>query len=145
MNQTVTTTRTKFIPWVTRILFSLGFKGLSWRVADWYMDRYLPWANSTMRPVSPVIPGHDETIYAKNQPEYNPLPSIKQSDGCVVTRWEMSWRERVKVFFTGSVYLEVLTFNQPLQPLKMSINVPDVEPPRRFEPADVYEKAEAFR
>lgn len=80
-----------------------------------------------MKPASPVIPGHEEVVYAKDQPEYNPLPSIKQPDGCVVTRWEMTWRERFKAFFVGSVYLEVLTFNQPLQPLKMSIDVPDVQ------------------
>jgi hypothetical protein len=88
-----------------------------------------------VNPVSPVIPNRwaarnmpspfPEVVYAKDQPEYNPLPSIKQSDGCVVTRWAMSWRERLRVLLTGSIYLEVLTFNQPLQPLKMSVTKPE--------------------
>lgn len=96
-----------------------------------------------MKPASPVIQGYDEVVYAENQPEYNPLPSIKQSDGCVVTRWSMTWRERLKVLLTGSVYLEVLTFNQPLQPLKMSVDAPQVES-QQFNPFEIHDKAEVF-
>lgn len=91
-----------------------------------------------MKPVSPVIPGHAD------QPQYNPLPSIKQVDGVVITRWAMSWRERLRVLLSGSVYLEVSTFNQPLQPLRMSVDAPEVEPPPVFEPADAWEKSRPF-
>lgn len=80
-----------------------------------------------MHPASPVIKGHEEAVYAKDQPEYLPLPAIRQSDGCIVTRWQMSWRERIKALLTGSIYLEVLTFNSPLQPLKMSVDTPEIE------------------
>lgn len=80
-----------------------------------------------MYPASPVIHGYDEVIYAKNQPQYNPLPAIRQSDGCIVTRWQMTWRERFKALLTGSIYLEVLTFNAPLQPLKMTTEPPVIE------------------
>ncbi len=139
MIQTPIKTRTKFIPWLAGLLFKIGFKNLSWSLADWYMDR------GSMKPVSPVIPGHSEVVYAKDQPQYNPLPSIKQPDGCVVTRWTMPWPERFQILFTGSVYLEVMTFNQPLQPLKMSTQPPEIESAHQFEPADIYEKAEAFR
>lgn len=45
-----------------------------------------------MQPASPVIKGYDEVVYAKDQPEYLPLPAIRQSDGCIVTRWQMSLR-----------------------------------------------------
>lgn len=72
-----------------------------------------------MQPVSPVIKGYEETVYAKDRPEYVPLPSIREPDGCVITRWQMTWRERLQAAMSGSVYLEVLTFNQPLQPLRM--------------------------
>lgn len=96
-----------------------------------------------MKPASPVIPGQPEVVYAKNQPQYNPLPSIKQRDGCVITRWAMSWRERFKVLLTGSVYLEVMTFNQPLQPLKMSVDVPLVEQHIELSANDTWQKAEA--
>lgn len=80
-----------------------------------------------MHPASPVIKGHEEVVYAKDQPEYLPLPAIRQSDGCIVTRWQMTWRERIKALLTGSVYLEVLTFNQRLQPVKISVDVPEIE------------------
>ena len=39
MIQTPMKTRTKFIPWLTGVLFKLGFSTLAWRIADWYMDR----------------------------------------------------------------------------------------------------------
>lgn len=80
-----------------------------------------------MYPASPVIKGQKEVIYAKDQPEYNPLPAIRQSDGCIVTRWQCTWRERLRVLLTGSIYLEVLTFNSPLQPLKMSVEPPVID------------------
>lgn len=80
-----------------------------------------------MKPISPVIKGYEEVVYAKDQPEYLSLPAIRQSDGCIVTRWQMSWYERIKTLLTGSIYLEVLTFNNPLQPLKMSVDAPEIE------------------
>lgn len=77
-----------------------------------------------MKPVSPVIPGCLEVTYAKNQPEYIPLPAIKSADGMVTTRWHMSWKERLKALLSGSVYLQILTFNQKLQPVKLSLQIP---------------------
>lgn len=62
--------------------------------------------------------------YAKNQPEYLPLPSHKAPDGTVTSCWGLSFFERLQVALTGRIYLQVLTFNQPLQPLKMSTTKP---------------------
>ncbi len=62
--------------------------------------------------------------YAENQPEYLPLPAHKTSDGKVTSCWGLSFFERLKVAVTGRIYLSVLTFNQPLQPLKMLIKKP---------------------
>jgi hypothetical protein len=52
-----------------------------------------------MNPVSPVIPGVDlpETVYAKDQPESQPLTVFKQEDGTVLSRWRLTWRERLRV------------------------------------------------
>lgn len=55
--------------------------------------------------------------YAENQPEYMPLPVHKTPDGTVTSCWKMSFWERVKVLFTGRIFLTVLTFNKPLQPV----------------------------
>ena len=76
-------------------------------------------------------------VYAENQPEYLPLPSHKSKDGTVTSCWGMSIKERLKVLWTGRIYLQVLTFNHPLQPLRMGISNPVAktvtEPQRRGE------------
>lgn len=65
--------------------------------------------------------------FAKNQPEYKPLPALKTEDGKVVTCWKPSVMERLKILFTGKIWLNILTFNEPLQPLLMTVNKPNLE------------------
>ena len=85
-----------------------------------------------MKPVSPVAYdpktrwGVSEVTFAKTQPKYNPLPALKFKDGLVVTRWSLSWKERITVLFGGSIYLGLLTFRKPLQPIRMSTKVDEV-------------------
>ncbi|MCI0624841.1 MAG: hypothetical protein L0387_24915 [Acidobacteria bacterium] len=79
-----------------------------------------------MRSVSPVLPGLPQVIYAENQHEYLPLPAYRSVDGVVVTRWRLSLVERLRVLIRGDIYLSVLTFNQPLQPVKIETEPPDV-------------------
>ena len=82
-----------------------------------------------MKPVSPIIPGVKlpETVYAKDQPEYQPLPAHKSDDGTVLTRWKLSFKERLKVLFYGDVYLWLSTFNKPLQPVMLQVEKPEVQ------------------
>lgn len=81
-----------------------------------------------MKPVSPVVPGWNlkETVFAKHQPPYIPLPTIclPGGQGMVISRWSLSWKERIQVLFGGSVWLQVLTFGRPLQPVKLSSECP---------------------
>lgn len=49
--------------------------------------------------------------YAKDQPEYQSLPALKMPDGEIVTCWRLSIIERLKILFTGKIWLSVLTFN----------------------------------
>lgn len=80
-----------------------------------------------MHPLSPVVPSADgnETVYAKEQPEYIPLPCIKAPDGAILTRWSVNEEEKRQIAEQGYIYLCVQTFNQPLQPLLMTTYVPD--------------------
>lgn len=85
-----------------------------------------------MYPVSPVVPiaDNDEIVIAENQSQYLPLPSIRTDDGTVLTRWKLTDEERTKVAEQGYIYLEILTFNQPLspgviQPMRLGADVPD--------------------
>jgi hypothetical protein len=80
-----------------------------------------------MTPVSPVLklfPAELDRVWAKDQPEYLPLPSVVCDDGTVITRWRMTWRERWLAFWRGDLYLSQLTFNGPLQPQRPSIDAP---------------------
>lgn len=66
-------------------------------------------------------------VFAKDQPEYLPLPAYyNRLDplGTVVSCWQMTWRERLRALWSGRVYISVLTFHHPLQPQH-----PSVEPP----------------
>lgn len=82
-----------------------------------------------MNPVSPVFPGKQlqETVFAKDQPEYLPLPAFRDIHGTVVTRWHMGWRERWKILCSGNVWLTIMTFNQKLQPVKIEAVEPKIE------------------
>ncbi len=56
-------------------------------------------------------------VYAEDQPEYLPLPALRKEDGTITTCWELSSEEMETVKQTRKIYLDVMTFNKPLQPL----------------------------
>ena len=71
----------------------------------------------------------DQTvIFAENQPEYMPLPALRidTPQGEVVTCWKMTLKERIKVVFTGKIWLSLMSFNKPLTPSFMSVNRKEV-------------------
>lgn len=74
-----------------------------------------------MTPQAPVErKGWHTVIFAKDQPEYLPLPA--NTDGTSVeTCWRLTWRERIRLFLTGELYLTLLTFGRPLQPIRLSV------------------------
>ena len=78
--------------------------------------------------MKPVEFKDQNIVFAENQPEYTPLPSLKLpgSEGCVVSCWKLSFRERIKILFTGRVWLSLMSFNKPLTPSYMSVNRKDV-------------------
>lgn len=63
-------------------------------------------------------------VYGKNQPEYQPLPAHRTDDGTVTTCWELSPEELKQVQETGVIWLSMLTFNQPLQPILLQVEKP---------------------
>lgn len=62
---------------------------------------------------------------AKDQPEYMPLPAY-QDDRFTVSKWKLNWRERVRLLFSGTIYLMQMNFRQPLQPQLMRLDSPFV-------------------
>lgn len=79
----------------------------------------------------PIEFKEQNVVYAKDQPEYIPLPAY-QDETLSISCWKMSWKERVKIFFTGKLWLTQLNFGGPLQPQRPSIESPFGDlPPRR--------------
>lgn len=77
-----------------------------------------------MKPVE--FPGVN-VVFAKDQPEYVPLPAMKVPDdplGLIITKWELSPDELKRIQETGTFILSVQTFNQPLQPVLPTVDLP---------------------
>ena len=71
---------------------------------------------------------HQNIIFAKDQPEYTPLPALRldSKNGEVISCWKMSLKERLIVLFTGRVWLSLLSFNKPLTPSFMAVKRKEV-------------------
>lgn len=66
-------------------------------------------------------------VFAKDQPEYVPLPAMKvpnDPQGLIITKWQLSPEELERVKETGTIHLSMLTFNQPLQPVLLTVDFP---------------------
>jgi len=62
-------------------------------------------------------------VIANNQSEYINLPASVSFDGCVTTFWKPTFIQKIKILF-GGIWLQILTFDEPLQPLKMLVSNP---------------------
>jgi hypothetical protein len=82
-----------------------------------------------MTPITPVVPGTHLriTMFGAKQPQYRALPGHRTEDGVVTTRWQLTWRERLSVLAGGCIWLQVRTFNKPLQPVALKAGKPKVE------------------
>ena len=82
----------------------------------------------------PVDPGEEYgtlRTYGANQAEYQPLPSRVYPGGHVVlTKWSLSLDERAAILDGADLYLHVLTFGHPLQPVSLWIEGSDDDPLR---------------
>ena len=76
--------------------------------------------------MEPVKFKEQNIVFAENQDPYLPLPAFKcdTPQGEVISCWKMSIWERVKVLFTGRVWLWQLTFNRKLQPQIATVEYP---------------------
>jgi hypothetical protein len=79
-----------------------------------------------MKPVEIEIEGAKSLTFAKDQPEYQPLPCAKLPNGDVAIKWQLDDAERDLIWINGAFYLTIKTFNQPLQPLMPMADQPSV-------------------
>lgn len=81
----------------------------------------------TPTPVPPY-PGGELVTFAEHQPEYEPLPAFRGHDGTVITRWRLTWRERLLILVGRPLWLYVSTHGQRLQPILPTLAEPVIEP-----------------
>jgi len=53
------------------------------------------------------------------------------SDGTLTSCWKLSWKERLKVLFTGKVYCAQLTFGRSLQQKRGQVHLQSFESSQR--------------
>lgn len=66
-------------------------------------------------------------VFGANQPEYQPLHAEfvgKPETGQINTCWELSPDELKQIQETGKIWVSILTFGQPLQPVLVSVDKP---------------------
>ena len=73
-----------------------------------------------MKPIE--FPGAN-VVWAKDQPEYQPLPARVEGD-ITLTCWRLTWWERLKVLLLGRLWLQQMNYRQPLQPQLPSVDSP---------------------
>lgn len=72
--------------------------------------------------MKPINFKEQNAVFAKDQKEYLPLPVYKENSekGEVVSCWKPTFIERINILFGGKIWLCLLTFNTPLQPIILS-------------------------
>ncbi len=69
--------------------------------------------------MKPIEFPEQNVVFAKDQPEYMPLPAFVDRSsprGEVVSCWKLSFRERLRLLFSGRLWVCLLSFNGPLTP-----------------------------
>jgi hypothetical protein len=79
-----------------------------------------------MRPVQ--FP-ESNVVIAENQEPYIPLPALACGDnmGTLLMCWELDAEELDVLTRTGKLWVTCLSFNQPLQPLHLSVDKPIIQ------------------
>ncbi len=77
--------------------------------------------------MEPILFKGANVVYGASQPEYKPLVAERRpgNSGEIVTCWKLSPEELERVKETGVIWLSMLTFNQPLQPVLLSVDKPE--------------------
>jgi len=78
--------------------------------------------------MKPIKFKDQNTTFAKDQPEYGQLPAlvINSPQGEVISCWKLSFREKVKILFTGKLWVSLMMFGKPLTPSMFSVNHKDL-------------------
>ncbi len=72
--------------------------------------------------MKPIEFPEQNVVFAKDQLEYNPLPAHRTEDreSAVTSCWELSDEDLAEITKTRRIYVTLLTFRHPLQPIRIS-------------------------
>ena len=79
--------------------------------------------------MAPVKFDECNVVLCENDPDYKPLPILRQqsADGVeVISCWKLSLVDRIKVLFTGRVWVDVFTAKGSPQPIILSADKDDI-------------------
>lgn len=79
--------------------------------------------------MKPIEFNEQNCVYAKDQPEYTPLPVFKNEEGDVISCWELSDDEIKQIVESKKLWISVKTFNKPLQPIFCTVIKDDILEP----------------
>ncbi len=80
--------------------------------------------------MKPINFTHSNTKFAEHQDEYLTLPAHiddNSAHGRVTTCWQLTWKERIVLFWEGKLWLQQLTFHERLQPQLPRIDSPFIK------------------
>jgi len=66
-------------------------------------------------------PSAQRVVFAKDQPEYAPLPALVFPDGKVCTEWRPTEDERARILAGENIRLWIWTYGRPLQPVALEV------------------------
>ena len=78
--------------------------------------------------MNPIKFKEHNAVYAEDQPEYLPFPVLRTDNqvGELIGCWRLSFRERVRVLFTGIIWHSMWTYGNPLQPQRLTTKKTEV-------------------
>lgn len=84
-----------------------------------------------MTPTAVPARAHGRGVtFAEGQDQYENLPAWYTDDpeGAVITRWRLTWRERLGLLIGKPLWLYIWTFGHPLQPILPTLSEPTPDP-----------------
>lgn len=75
--------------------------------------------------MKPIEFAEQTIVWAKNQPPYLPLPAYT-NERETISCWSLTWRERLRVLWSGRLWLRQMNFGDKLQPQAPCVESPFV-------------------
>ena len=78
--------------------------------------------------MKPIKFKEQNCTYAENQDEYGNLLAFKDADGVVTSCWHLTIKERIRILFSGKIWMGLWSGNRPLTPSLLTTKKSDLIP-----------------